>query len=79
MGEESGFEDEHKIIFNTPRTVDYRADVQDIAKYLLTLMTDSRLREEMGKAGRERVVENFDYRVVAKRFVQIMNDKLGIY
>jgi hypothetical protein len=32
----------------------------------------------MGKAGRERVVENFYYRVVAKRFVQIMQDKLGI-
>jgi alpha-maltose-1-phosphate synthase len=32
----------------------------------------------MGKAARERVVEYFDYRVVAKRFVQLMNDKLGI-
>jgi alpha-maltose-1-phosphate synthase len=32
----------------------------------------------MGKAGRERVVNNFDYRLVAKRFVQLMNDKLGI-
>ncbi len=36
------------------------------------------LREKMGKAGRESVVKNFDYRIVAKRFVQIMNDKLGI-
>ena len=62
-----------------PRTVDYRADVQDIAKYLLKLMKDRDLRDEMGKAGRERVVENFDYRVVAKKFVQIINDKLGIY
>lgn len=79
LGEESGFDDQHKVIFNTPRTVDYRANVQDIAKYLFTLMTDSELRIKMGKAGRERVVENFDYRVVAKRFVQIMNDKLGIY
>jgi starch synthase len=32
----------------------------------------------MGKAGRKRVVKNFDYRVVAKRFVQLLNDKLGI-
>lgn len=79
LGEESGFDDQHKVIFNTPRTVDYRADVQDIAKYLLTLMTDRNLREKMGKAGRERVVENFDYRVVAKKFVQIINDRLGIY
>ena len=79
LGEESGFEDQHKVVFKTPRTVDYRANVQDIAKYLLELMKDSALRDKMGKAGRERVVENFDYRVVAKRFVQIVNDKLGIY
>jgi starch synthase len=78
LGDESGFEDKHKMIFNVPRTVDYRANVQDIAKYLLILMNDAGLREKMGKAGRERVVANFDYRVVAKRFVQIMNDKLGI-
>jgi len=79
LGSESGFEDQHKVIFNKPRTVDYRADVQDIAKYMLTLMTDAPLREKMGKAGRERVVANFDYRIVAKRFVQIMNERLGIY
>ncbi|MBW6536928.1 MAG: glycosyltransferase family 4 protein [Mariniphaga sp.] len=79
LGEESGFEDQHKVIFNVPRTVDYRANVQDIARYLLKLMKDKTLRDKMGKAGRKRVVENFDYRVVAKRFVQIINEKLGIY
>ncbi|MCX6236274.1 MAG: glycosyltransferase family 4 protein [Bacteroidia bacterium] len=78
LGNESGFEDHHKVIFNVPRTVDYRANVQDIAKYLLNLMEDATLREKMGKAGRERVVANFDYRIVAKRFVQIIKDKLGI-
>ncbi len=79
IGEESGFENQRKIIFNVPRTVDYRANVQDIAKYLLKLMKDSALRDKMGKAGRERVEKNFDYRVVAKRFVQIINDRLGIH
>lgn len=78
VGNESGFEDHHKVKFNVPRTVDYRANVQDIAKYLLILMEDTALREKMGKAGRERVVANFDYRVVAKRFVQIIQEKLGI-
>jgi len=78
LGGESGFEDQHKVIFNVPRTVDYRASVNDIAKYLMTLMTDQPLREKMGKAGRERVVANFDYRIVAKKFVQIINDKLWI-
>jgi len=78
LGPESGFEDHHKVVFNTPRIVDYRADVSDIAKYMSILMNDALLREKMGKAGHDRVVKNFDYRVVAKKFVQIMNDRLGI-
>lgn len=78
LGTESGFENKHKIQFDIPRTVDYRANVQDIAKYLLTLMNDEKLRLEMGKAARKHVVENFDYKIVAKKFIQIMNDKLGI-
>ena len=60
----------------SPRTVVYRADVQDIANYILTLMKDETLREKMGKVGRERVVANFDYRVVVKKIVQIMNEKM---
>jgi len=78
LGDESGFEDKHKVVFKVPRTVDYRASVHDIANYLMDLMTDEELRIKMGKAGRKRVVGNFDYRVVAKHFVQIINDKLGI-
>ena len=78
LGEESGYEDKHTVVFKEPRTVDYRANVQDIAQDLLTLMNDPALRERMGKAARQRVVEHFDYRVVAKRFVEIMTDRLGI-
>jgi starch synthase len=77
LGDESGFEGRHKVTFKIPRTVDYRANVQDIAKHLLMLMNDPNLRNKMGKAGRARVVEKFDYRIVAKRFVQIIVDKLG--
>ena len=78
LGDESGFEETHKVIFKEPRTVDYRADVHDIGKYLMLLMTDAVLREKMGKAARERVVKKFDYRVVAKRFVEIIGNKFGI-
>jgi len=78
LGAESGFEEQHLVAFKKPRTVDYRANVQDIAKYLLILMKDGALRDKMGRAARERVVENFDYRIVAKKFVQIINEKLGI-
>ena len=51
----------------------------DIAKYLLTLMNDSGLRQRMGVAGRKHVVELFDYRQVARRFLQIVSDRLGIH
>ncbi|ASB47880.1 glycosyltransferase family 4 protein [Alkalitalea saponilacus] len=78
IGEESGFESKHKMQFSTPRIVDYRANVHDIAKYLLRLMNDGALRNSMGKAGRIRVVEKFDYREVAKRFVQIVSERLDI-
>ncbi len=78
LGDESGFKKNHSVKFEVPRIVDYRADVHDIGKYLMLLMTDAGLREKMGKAGRERVVKNFDYHVVAKRFVEIIGNKLGI-
>ena len=78
LGNESGFESQHRVLFETPRTVDYRADVQDIAKYLMLLMTDAALREKLGKAARKRVVEHFDYRAVAKQFVELMNDAFGV-
>jgi alpha-maltose-1-phosphate synthase len=78
VGKESGFKSKHKIVFQSPRVAEYRASVDDIANDLMTLMTDSTLRDKMGQAGRERVVKYFDYRVVAKRFVQIINEKLGI-
>ncbi len=79
LGPESGFEENHKVIFETPRTVDYRASVPDIVTYMRLLMNDPALRDKMGKAARKRVVEHFDYRVIAKRFVQIVNEKLGIF
>jgi alpha-maltose-1-phosphate synthase len=75
---EEGLQGKQKIKFQQPRTVDYRASVNDIAKYLMKLMTDEELRIKMGKAGRERAIRNFDYRVVAKKFVKIIQDRLGI-
>ena len=36
------------------------------------------LREKMGKEGRQRVIEHFDYRVIAKKFVEIISRRLDI-
>ncbi|HIJ71102.1 MAG TPA: glycosyltransferase family 4 protein [Planctomycetes bacterium] len=78
LGDESGYEPKHRVVFKRPRTVDFRASVHDIANYLMDLMTDAELRKKLGQAGRKRAVENFDYRVIAKRFVQLVSEKLGI-
>jgi len=78
VGEESGYEDGHRVVFNKPRTADYRASIYDIADHLLNLMTHPELRQKMGEAGRKRVVEKFDYRVVAKTFVEIVSRTLGV-
>lgn len=78
FGEGHGIDDSHRIVFPSPRTVEYRASVPDIAKYLLKLVQDSGLRRTMGEAGRKHVTELFDYRVVAKRFLKIVSDRLGM-
>ena len=78
FGEGHGVDDSHRIVFPTPRTAEFRASVPDIAKYLLALMRDSDLRRRMGEAGRNHVVELFDYRQVARRFVKIVSERLGI-
>ncbi|MGB8224623.1 MAG: glycosyltransferase family 4 protein [Polyangiales bacterium] len=78
LGEDQGFRPNSSVSFSKPRTSDYRASVNDIATHLLTLMRDAELRKRMGKAGRHRVVERFDYRIVASRFVEIIQNRLGI-
>jgi glycosyltransferase involved in cell wall biosynthesis len=78
-GEGHDYKRSHRIVFKNARTAEYRASVPDIAKYLLKLMQDSALRRKMGEAGRKHVVELFDYRQVARSFVKIISDRLGIH
>jgi glycosyltransferase involved in cell wall biosynthesis len=78
LGDESGYSPGHRVVFKKPRTVDYRASVHDIANYLMDLMQNAELRKKMGEQGRKRAVENYDYRVIAKRFIELVSEKLGI-
>jgi starch synthase len=66
------------VVFPNPRVVDYRPSVDDIAEYLLVLMNDPESRRRMGKAARKRVVANYDYRVVAKHFTELVRARLGV-
>jgi len=78
MGKHAGFAFQQKVVFPSPRIVDYRASIYDIADHLLSLMNNPRLREKLGVAARKRAVEKYDYRVVAKNFVKIVQHKFGI-
>lgn len=78
LGEESGYPEGHRVEFNPPRIADYRADVVDLCHYLEVLIQNPGMRQRFGEAGRKRVVEHFDYRVVARRFVEIVSQRLGI-
>jgi starch synthase len=77
VGPEHGFEPNHRVDFERPRVVDYRASVPELAQHLRTLLNDPALCEEMGQAGRERALE-YDYRKVARRFIDIVQRKLGL-
>lgn len=78
LGEDQGFGSTRRTIFPNARAGDYRASVYSIAEHLLKLMGDADLRRKMGAAGRERVLANYDYRVVARRFLGIVTEKLGM-
>jgi glycosyltransferase involved in cell wall biosynthesis len=78
LGPESGFPKGHRIEFDPPRIADYRADIQDLRDYLEALMGDAELRHRLGEAGRRRVVEKFDYRAVARHFMEIITRRLEI-
>lgn len=77
VGEEHGFPAGTVFEFDPPKVIDYRADVEEIARYLDLLISDEKLRKKMGEAGNKRAVEVFDYKVVAKQFVDILR-KRGI-
>jgi len=78
LGEDHGFEEGHRVVFPHLRTADYRASVHDVAEYLLRLMRDADLRRSLGDAGRKRAVERFDYRQVARQFVETIQGRLGV-
>jgi glycosyltransferase involved in cell wall biosynthesis len=78
VGQDQGYDSQRRIVFANPRAADFRASVFDLSEHLMTLMTDSALREKMGAAGRRRVCENYNYRKVAEQFVRLIGEHLGV-
>ncbi len=73
-----GFSSRQIIKFDKPKTFAYRANIDDLEKYTLMLLTDEKLRKEMGKAGREHAVKNFDYKVTSKKMLDVIKEKMGL-
>ncbi len=78
LGQDQGFEDGHRVVFPSMKTADYRANIDDIAEYLLALMADEPMRQRLGEAGRRRAVERYEYHTVARRFVELISKHLNI-
>ncbi len=79
VGPEAGYPKKKTIHFDPPRIADYRADIDDLRAFLEALIDEPALRSRLGEAGRQRVVDNFDYRIVARRFVEIIRRRLEIH
>lgn len=73
-----GFEADHKIKFDEPKVFAYRADIKELADYTLRLLTDDKLREEMGQAAHKHAMENFQYKHVAEIALKMIQDKIQL-
>jgi glycosyltransferase involved in cell wall biosynthesis len=76
--ESMGFDATHKIKFDRPKVFAYRASVPDLAKYTKELLTNDKLREEMGKNAYEHALKNFHYQTIAKKAVKTIQEKLKL-
>ena len=73
-----GFEADHKIVFDEPKIFAYRASIPDLAKYTKQLLTDDKLREEMGQKAYEHATKNFNYKDIAQRALTTIQEKLNL-
>ena len=73
-----GFEEEGRVHFEKPKTFAYRADVNELADFLLKLLTNKELREKMGSRGREHTLKNFEYHKIAKKITELTKERLRL-
>lgn len=76
--EHMGFDADHKIVFDRPKVFAYRADVDELAKYTLELLTNDKKRLEMGRNAHEHAVKNFHYKVIAQKALDKINSHIKL-
>lgn len=68
---------EERIYFDKPKTFAYRADVDDLAKFTFTLLTDDKLRKKMGENAATHARAHFQYQDLAGKCVEILKKKFA--
>lgn len=76
--ESMGFEADHKIKFAEPKVFAYRADIAELAKYTLALLTNDKLRGEMGRNAREHTLANFQYKDIAGKALKLIEENIKL-
>lgn len=76
--EHMGFDADHKIVFDKPKVFAYRASVPDLVKYTKQLLTDDDLRLKMGRQAYEHATANFHYQKIAKRALELVNERIKL-
>ncbi len=74
--EHMGFEADHKIKFDKPKVFAYRADIDDLTKYTKLLLTDDKLRLEMGRNAHEHAMKNYQYKTIAKKALKEIKERI---
>lgn len=73
-----GFSTKQIVKFNSPKTFGYRANIGDLEKYTKKLIFNPGIRKSMGEEARKYVLENLDYRVIARKMLNVIRERLGI-
>jgi len=78
VSDEMGLDGVERIYFDKPKTFAYRANPDDLAKYILQLFTDDNLRKTMGEKAAKHALANFQYKFLAQRCLDILKRKLNL-
>ena len=77
-GESAGYSEKRTIKFDEPKVIAVRAEVDDLARDVLRLLSEDELASRMGEAGRRHVERNFDYRGVAQHVLNLVRERVPI-
>ncbi len=78
VAKEMGYKEIFKIKFDKPKTLAYRADTDDLAKFTLDLLVNDDLREKIGAQAVQHVLNNFQYQNLAQKCAYMLKEKFNI-